>query len=283
MTGFSGSASIALTVDVEEWFHASESPLCGDESAWGKLPPSLPEGLARTLDLLDRLEVKATFFALGWAARRYPAHLRRIVEAGHEVASHGWGHHRVDRMSPSEFKADLRASKAALQECTSSPVAGFRAPRWSMPGADWPYEILGEEGFRYSSSRLAIPGLGMRTDKVAGPRAGVVEIPALRFPSAPLPAGGTVTLRVLPPRWLERARDARLAAGEHAVFWFHPWELVPEAPRVGGGPLFRWARYTGLRNLPDRIARLVPRGDRTLARALSATRLGSQAAPLPPQ
>lgn len=279
MTGLSDPDRIALTIDVEEWFHAPESPLCGDEPAWGSLSPTLPEGLERTLDLLDRLEVKATFFVLGWAARRYPEHLRRVVRAGHEVASHGWGHRRVDRMSPSEFKADLRAAKGALQECASCPVEGFRAPRWSMPAAAWPYEILAEEGFRYSSSRLAIPGLGMGTDDGAGRGAGVVEIPALRFPWAPLPAGGTVALRILPPRWLERARDARLGAGEHAVFWFHPWELVPEAPRVGGGPLFRWARYTGLSNLPGRIARLVPRGDRTLVRALSTAHPASRAEP----
>jgi hypothetical protein len=151
------------------------------------------------------------------------------------------------------------------------PVTGFRAPRWSMARLTWPYEVLREAGFVYSSSRLAIPGLGGGRAR-AEVLSDVVELPALRFPWRwmPVPAGGTVALRVLPPSWLKTARDRALHSKEPAVFWFHPWELIPDGPRLPGGRWFRWARYKSLEALPERLEALVPSGDRTLGSIVAA-------------
>ena len=256
-------------MDVEEWFHAPGHPLGEDPAGWEALQPTLPAALEKSLELLDRLQVRGTFFALGWIAERYPSCVRQIADLGHEVACHGWFHRRVDRMEPGAFSEEMARSKALLESLSGQPVTGFRAPCWSIVSGAWAYEALARLGFRYSSSRLCIPGLGGGSP---APRThfGVREFPALsgRILGVPVPAGGTVALRVLPRWWLKAARRRREASGSPAIYWFHPWELVADAPRLEGGALFRWARYAGLRALPKRLSELLPKGDRRLARLL---------------
>lgn len=280
MTSTPGERAISLTVDVEEWYHAPEHPLGREESAWEGLPTTLEEGVDASLELLDRIGVRATFFILGWAARRVPAHVRAIAQAGHELACHGWAHRPLDVLDAGRFREELRRSKGVIEAAAGVGVEGFRAPRWSMARLTWPYEILGEEGFSFSSSRLPIPGLG---GGPAGVREvhGVLEIPALRFPRGlpPLPAGGTAALRILPAPLLRWARDAWKPGDGPAVYWFHPWELLPTAPRLGGRAFFRWARYVALDRLPGKIAALVPPGDRRLVAAARSLREGVEEGP----
>lgn len=251
-------------MDGEEWFHVPGRPEFAGPSSWNGLAVTFPRALDRTLQLLDGGGWKATFFVLGWLAERYPAEVRRIADSGHEVACHGQEHLLVSAMTPEQFLADLSRAKATLEEVTGRQVIGFRAPRWSMPRAPWPYEALAAAGFVYSSSRLCIPGLGGGNP---GPStlSGIREVPALSAGRGwtAWPAGGTVALRVASLRRLERARDQALAQGRPAVYWFHPWELLEDAPRVGGSALFRWSRYAHLDRLPERLKALVPPGDRT--------------------
>jgi len=274
----SAEPGLALTVDVEEWFHAPEHPLGRDSVQWDRLPPSLPSAIGRTLAFLDSIRVRATFFTLGWAAQKHPALVRRIAEAGHEIGCHGWDHTPLDRLDPDAFRRDLNQSRAVLQDLSGSEVTAYRAPRWSMGRRRWPYGILAEAGFKISSSRLCIAGLGLGQNyphRIEG----VLEIPAFsaRFLGVPLPAGGTLALRILPLGWLLRARHRHTGTGRSAVYWFHPWELDPEAPHLQGGALFSAVRYGALKSLPARLAALVPEGDRTLSRAA-----GGWAAPLTP-
>jgi polysaccharide deacetylase family protein (PEP-CTERM system associated) len=256
-------------VDVEEWFHAPESPLNGNEPVWASLPSTLERGIDASLELLDRLRVKGTFFVLGWAARRFSPQVRAIAASGHEIACHGWGHRPLGTLDAGSFREELRRSRGAIEDAAGESPVGFRAPRWSMGRLTWPYGVLREEGFAYSSSRLPIPGLGCGRAAVREVH-GVLEVPALSFPLGPvsLPAGGTAALRLLPVSLLRRARDGAIAGGRPAVYWFHPWELLPFAPRLEGGPLFRWVRYTALDRLPGRIEELVPPGDRRLGWAV---------------
>jgi polysaccharide deacetylase family protein (PEP-CTERM system associated) len=220
--------------------------------------------LHRVFDLLDELKTKATFFVLGWVADRYPDLVRQIVDLGHEAASHGCRHVPVTAMAPEAFREDLRRSKERIQDLAGTRVAGFRAPSWSMPRRAWPYEILAELGYEYSSSRLAVPGRGWG---LCRPRviSGILELPALTSgnPLFPVPAGGTVAFRVLPAPLLRKIRRGAEREGRPAVYWFHPWELVPGGPRLEGGRLFTLARYRALDRLPERIRGFVPPGDRT--------------------
>ncbi len=256
-----------LSVDVEEWFHVPGHPVTAGDPDWNQLPATLPEAIDKSLALLEEMAVSATFFILGRAAERYPSKVRAIAEAGHETACHGWDHHLVSNLSHRFFKEDSRRAKEAVEDATGERVYGFRAPCWSMPEEKWPYEVLGEAGFQYSSSRLSIPGLGMGH---ASPRMveGIVELPVLRYPSPlfPVPCGGTIALRLLPAFLLRRAKRKALEEHRPAIYWFHPWELLAGAPRLSGGPLFKLVRYAALSRLPGRLSKLVSPGDRRLLR-----------------
>jgi len=260
-------AEICLSVDVEEWYEAPGRGLGegGGNRPAGRLAASMP----LVFDLLDDLGARATLFFLGTAARDHPDLVREAVRRGHEVACHGWSHTLVSAMEPVRFEEDLRRARVLLQDLSGQAVIGFRAPRWSLDGAPWAYGALERAGFTYSSSRLPIPGLGGGR---RGPhsRGSVLEIPALVFPgkSMPVPAGGTLALRWLPTAWLRAARDDCLAQGRPAVYWFHPWEVDPESPRIrGAGGPFTLQRYAFLSRLPGRLSSLAGGGAVPLAEA----------------
>ena len=256
-----------LSVDVEEWFHAPGYERQALSTYGNTLPATLEDGMERCLALMETIGAKATFFVLGWVAERYPSIPGMITAADHELASHGWDHTPVSSMSRRVFEGDVRRARETLEDRTGLEVKGYRAPAWSMPREEWAYEVLAEAGFAYSSSVLPLPWTG------GGPRtpfqvAGVTELPALRFQSrmAPLPAGGTVALRLLPMGALRAAKDHSVERGIPAVYWFHPWELVPRAPRLNGGLFFNLARYIALGALPYRLRALLTPGDLTLRR-----------------
>lgn len=215
----------ALTVDLEEWFHVRGMP-----------PADYPRrARPATLRLLDLLgDVKATFFVLGCVARRDPALIREVVAAGHEIASHGFGHERVDTLTPEEFRADLRRSIDAI----GLPPAGYRAPEWSR--APWMLRILEEEGFAYDSSVLSLRPRPYRKGRL------------WEMPVSPLLNGTAIRLRTAEA--LSRT-IARVDAP--AVVALHPCDLDPDFPWIGR-PFFRGAlRCVGRRAAAARIKRLL--------------------------
>jgi polysaccharide deacetylase family protein (PEP-CTERM system associated) len=146
-----------FSVDLEEYFqvHAFSGVVKPEE--WDIIPSRVEEGTLRLLELLERSANTATFFALGWVADRHSELLRCISEAGHEIASHGYGHQRLTEMTPEQFREDLRRSKQSLEAATGMPVLGYRAPTFSLvPGTDWAFDILIDEGFVYDSSLFPI-------------------------------------------------------------------------------------------------------------------------------
>jgi len=215
----------------------------------------------RSLALLERLGICGTFFVLGWVARQRPDLVRRIAAAGHELGSHGWDHTRADTLGPVRTATQAGEAAALIQDISGFAVRAYRAPCWSLPGEPAYYGALAERGFTLSSSTF--------NPRRWGSVHGVQELPALggSFGNLAVPLGGTLMLRCLPPTWTAAAADQTRRKGRPAVYWFHPWELVPEAPLVPGGRLFRWARYARLRRLPERLARLLGPGAETLSQA----------------
>ena len=142
-----------LSVDIEDWFQvgAFERTIARDD--WDTLLPRVERNSDAVIDLFGRKGAKATFFTLGWVAERYPKLIRRIVEAGHELASHGWDHARVFTMTPDRFREDIRRTRALLEDLGGQKVTGYRAPSFSIDQrTPWAHEILAEEGYAYSSS-----------------------------------------------------------------------------------------------------------------------------------
>ena len=257
----------ALTIDVEDYFQVSAFAPHIARGDWPRLECRVEANVERILRLLDGQGIHATFFTLGWIAERYPAMLRRIAAAGHEVASHGHAHLRASQQSRLEFLHDVVQSKTILEQLTGQPVLGYRAPSFSIGAANlWAFDVLREAGYRYSSSIYPI-----RHDHYGMPDAprfawrprgmdGVLELPVstARLGRHNVPAGGGGYFRLLPyplSRWLLRRINSR--DGQAGIFYFHPWELDPGQPRPAGlSRKTRFRHYLNLGRMEARLARL---------------------------
>ena len=257
----------AMTVDVEDYFQVEALSRAVPRQDWDAIPSRVEIGTGRLLELFARHRVKATFFVLGWIAERHPAMIRRIVESGHELASHGIQHDRADRQTRAEFRADVRRSKKLLEDIGGVAVKGYRAATFSIGSSNlWTHDVLAEEGFDYSSSIYPIahdlygmpeaPRAPFRTgDK------GLLEVPltTLRCFGRNLPASGGGYFRLLPyavSRWSLGRVNAH--EGRAAVFYLHPWEIDPGQPRVPGLSLKSGFRhYLNLARMERRLERLL--------------------------
>jgi polysaccharide deacetylase family protein (PEP-CTERM system associated) len=255
----------AMTIDVEDYFQVSafESVVAPDR--WNEYESRVAANTDRVLGILADTGVRATFFVLGWVAERDPSIVRRIAAAGHEIASHGYGHRLVYDQTPAEFRDDVRRAKALLQDASGAPVLGYRAPSFSITGRSlWALDVLTEEGFRYDASIFPI-----RHDRYGIPsaprhpyyaRPGLLEIPAstIRLAGTNLPVGGGGYFRLLPYWWTRAGiRRLNLAEKRPAVFYLHPWEVDPGQPRLTGSRLSRFRHYRNLAKTEGRLRRLL--------------------------
>ena len=253
-----------MSVDVEDYFqvHAFGRSIRRDE--WESWPRRVERNTERLLDLFAAAAITATFFTLGWVGKRHPALIRRILAEGHEVASHGLDHLRVDRQTPASFRAEVKEAKAILEDAGGVAVTGYRAPGFSItPATPWAFECLAEAGYRYSSSvDPARGGAGLFADAgalahlVAG---GLIELPVTSLPiaGAKLPCGGGF-FRLLPYGVTQRAmRQVIAARRQPMIFYVHPWEIDPEQPRVAAPLQARLRHYTNLRGTEVKLAKLL--------------------------
>lgn len=258
----------AMSVDVEDWFQVQAFAGTIARDRWDSLPRRVEANTQRILEQFAAAGVRATFFTLGWVAERHPALVRRIVTAGHELASHGYGHELVSAIGADRFREDLARARKALEDAGSVAVLGYRAPTFSIGPrvAPWAHTILAEAGYEYSSSVFPV-----RHDLYGAPDAprtpyrpdpsGVVELPmtTLRLFGRNLPLSGGGWFRLL-PYTLFRSGLARFNRAERrpGIFYFHPWEIDPDQPRVTEAPrLSRFRHYTGLATMAARIDRLL--------------------------
>ncbi|MEO0461983.1 MAG: XrtA system polysaccharide deacetylase [Pseudomonadota bacterium] len=257
-----------LSVDVEDWFQvgAFENVIARDD--WAAIRTRVESNVDAILDLFAEADVKATFFTLGWVAKRHPAMIRRIAEAGHEIASHGYDHARVFTFDRAAFAQDIRKAREILEDASGAEVVGYRAPSFSIDQrTPWAFMELSQQGYLYSSS----------VAPVAHDHYGWPQAP--RFAFRPLPwshllelpvttailggrrvaAGGGGFFRVLPygfSRWAIRQVNRR--EERPAIFYFHPWEIDPDQPRVPNAPIrSRLRHYTGLEKMADKLRDLV--------------------------
>ncbi len=220
-----------FTVDVEEYFQVASLAPHVERSSWDHRTSRLDAGMRPLLDLLAERGVRGTFFTLGWVAKRYPALVREMAAAGHEIASHGWGHERVTELTHEQFRESVRDSKAILEDLAGQEVLGYRAPSFSIVrGGEWALDILLEERYRYDSSLFPVRRAGYGF--VGGQRdpyrirreSGLLdEFPpaTLRWGSSVLPAGGGAYFRLFPYAFIHAAfvRAARRGASRNVL---HP-------------------------------------------------------------
>jgi len=257
----------AMTIDVEDYFQVSAFAPHIPRDSWPSLSCRVEGNIDRILALLDEGGVKATFFTLGWIAERYPAMVRSIVENGHELASHGYGHLRASDQKADEFLDDITRSKALLEDIGGQKVLGYRAPSFSIGSKNlWALDLLLQAGYRYSSSiypikhdHYGMPDAPRFAFYPAG-KDGLLELPVttVRLLQRNLPAGGGGFFRFWPypvSRWfLQRVNNHDMQPG---IFYFHPWELDPGQPRQDGiGMKTRFRHYLNLHRMEGRIKAL---------------------------
>jgi polysaccharide deacetylase family protein (PEP-CTERM system associated) len=257
----------ALSVDVEDWFQVGAFETVIKRVDWDQLECRVEANTDAVLGLFDQASVKGTFFTLGWVAERYPAMIRRIADAGHEVASHGWDHKRVFLMTPDEFGEDLKRAREVLEDLSGQRVTGYRAPSFSIDKrTPWAHEELARAGYAYSSSVAPV-----KHDHYGWPEAprfafkpvqgsDMVELPVTtaRLSGRTIAAGGGGFFRLLPyafSRWAVRQVNSE---AHPAIIYFHPWEIDPEQPRVANAPVKSKLRhYTNLAAMAPKLRRLV--------------------------
>ncbi len=265
-----GAVTNAMSVDVEEYFQVGAFETTITREDWPRFESRVVRNTERALQLFADKRVAATFFVLGWVAEREPGLIRRIVGAGHEIASHGYQHDRVHGFDRAAFVADLRRSRAAIEDAAGQAVRGYRAPSFSVGKANaWALEVLAEEGYDYSSSVAPIAhdhyGWPEAPRFAHRPVAGspMVEIPVttVEIGGWRMACGGGGFFRLLPYRLSEWAIDrVNRVEGQPSLFYFHPWEIDPEQPRVAGAPLrSRLRHYTNLDVMAAKLARLLDR------------------------
>ncbi len=257
-----------LSVDVEDWFQVGAFENVIARGEWESIATRVEDNVARVIDLFAEADVRATFFTLGWVAQRHPAMIRRIVEAGHEIASHGYDHARVFTFTPRQFAGDIRKAREIIEDCSGVAVTGYRAPSFSIDHrTPWAFAELAEQGYAYSSSVAPVAH-----DHYGWPEAprfafrplawsGMIEIPVTTalIGGRRLAAGGGGFFRVLPyafSRWA--IRQVNRDEARPAVFYFHPWEVDPGQPRMAHAPLrSRLRHYTGLDRMAGKLRALV--------------------------
>lgn len=256
----------AMTIDVEDYFQVSAFAPYIARGDWDSRECRVERNVDRILGLLAEQGTQATFFTLGWVAERYPQLVRRIVEGGHEIASHGYGHERASDLSPEAFRADVGRAKALLEDLSGREVLGYRAPSFSIgEGNLWAFDVLRDCGYRYSSSVYPIrhDHYGMPdSPRFAYPvREGLLEVPVttLRLRGRNLPSSGGGYFRLLPyalSRWL--IEQVNRNDQQSAVFYFHPWEIDPGQPRIAGiDAKTRFRHYVNIGRTEARIAQLL--------------------------
>ena len=260
----------ALSVDVEDWFQVGAFEKVIDKGEWDSLETRVERNTDAVLALFGETRVKATFFTLGWVAKRHPQLIRRIAEAGHEVASHGWDHQRVFTMDAPMFRADLARARQVLEDASGQAVTGYRAPSFSIDQrTPWAHVELAEAGYTYSSSVAPL-----KHDHYGWPDApryafkpladsDLIELPVTVADLAGrrMATGGGF-FRLLPAALMNFAVGQVSSEGQPAVFYFHPWEIDPGQPRVRNAPLRSKLRhYSRLGAMAGKVRGLIRRHD----------------------
>lgn len=256
----------AMSIDVEDYFQVSAFKNNIPISQWDSIPCRVEKNMDVVMEVLNKNNVKATFFTLGWMAKRYPQMVRTLVADGHELASHGYGHQMLTDMNPQEFERDIKLAKSILEDVSGVAVQGYRAPSFSITTKTlWAHEILASAGYTYSSSVYPIQhdlyGIPNAPRFAYQATSTLIEIPAtsVRIGNKNFPASGGGFFRLFPLR-LSKSIIAKVNRDDQksAIFYCHPWEFDPDQPRVANASLkSRFRHYVNLKTNRDKFDQLL--------------------------
>jgi len=256
-----------LSVDVEDYFHVSNFASVIPQASWEKFPQRVEQNTAFLLQLFAEKQVKATFFILGWVAKKYPGLVKKIQTQGHEIGCHSAEHRLIYDQTPAEFQADVHQAKAALEDIIGQPVYGYRAPSYSITKDSlWALDILIQEGFAYDSSifpvrhhRYGILDAPRHAHWITRPVGRIMEFPPAtwKLGKMQLPIAGGGYFRLY-PYWITRKGLRKTNQEGHSfVFYLHPWEIDPQQPRIKQASFFsKFRHYVGLGSTAAKLRHL---------------------------
>ncbi|MAB80691.1 MAG: polysaccharide deacetylase family protein [Planctomycetes bacterium] len=258
-----------LSFDVEEFFHVANLRERFARADWKDVPSRIDIGMGRILDLLERCDTRATFFFLGWVAERRPDLVRRCLDGGHEVASHGYEHLFLNQLGPERLDEDLERTEEVLVAAGAPRPTGFRASTFTLTRETfWAFDILCRRGYRYDSSihpirhpLYGVPDFEPGISRVQREAGRILEFPVATFPfcGRNLPVGGGGYFRLLPGAITRAAVGALERRGRPAAFYLHPWEFDPDQPRQPAPLLKRFRHYLNLHRTLPRLEGLIRR------------------------
>ena len=257
-----------LSVDIEEWFHPEAVQYQFPTEIWSEQTGRVDENVEKLLNLFDEKNAKATFFTLGWVAKEYPGIIKKIVDSGHEIATHGLMHRMVTKLTPEEFEKDLGESIKILEDTSGQKILGFRAPTFSIVEETfWAWEIMLKLGLIYDSSvypiwhdRYGVPD-APRSVYTAFEQNGnsLTEFPmsTMRLFGKNIPFGGGGYLRIF-PNWFTRMGIKSVnKEGLPAIMYMHPWEFDPEQPKLNLGKLQSLRHYYNIDKNLSKLGQLL--------------------------
>lgn len=256
-----------MSVDVEDYFQVSAFEAVVDRNKWDDYECRVENNMDRILALFNDHDVKATFFTLGWIAQRYPEMTRRIVDEGHELASHGWSHVRANTQSRQEFAEDVLRTRSFLEDIGGVAVQGYRAASYSIGSSNmWALDVLADAGYSYSSSIVPVihdlygmPDAPRFPFRAANDRLLEIPISTISIASRNINCGGGGWFRLFPypfQRWALRQVNEK--EGQPGIFYFHPWEIDTGQPQPPGLSLkSRFRHYLNIDKMYGRLALLL--------------------------
>lgn len=257
----------ALSFDVEEYFQVANLRGHFRRDQWDDVPARIDVGMDKILDALERHRSHATFFFLGWIAERHPHLVKRCLDGGHEVASHGYEHLFLQDLGPDALHADLERTELALMAAGAAKPIGFRASTFTLTRSTWwAFDVLVQRGYVYDSSVhpvrhpvYGVPGFEPGLSVVEAAGGSVVEFPVSTFPllGRNWPFGGGGYFRLL-PGVVTRSMAASLERrGRPTSFYLHPWEFDPDQPRCPAPWFKSFRHYLNLDRTLPRLERML--------------------------
>ncbi len=259
----------ALTVDVEDYYHVLAFSRVIPQEDWDSYPSRVAMNTYRLLEILARQGARATFFVLGWVARRYPKLVVDISKAGHKVGCHGYAHQPIYSGSPLDFRKDLRNAKQTLEDVLGLAIKSYRAPSYSIVSRTlWALEILGEEGIDYDSSIVPVihdhyglpgaPRFPHLKDLACGRTLREFPPSTLRLWGCNVPVAGGGYFRLFPYSFTAWAiRRINQVERQPAMVYLHPWEIDPEQPRIPASWRSRFRHYQNLESTEKKFVKLL--------------------------
>jgi polysaccharide deacetylase family protein (PEP-CTERM system associated) len=255
-----------FSVDVEDWFHILDLPSTPPLTEWSRLPSRVERNFLQLLEIIGEKNVHVTCFFLGWVAERFPQLVHEAKSRGHEIASHGYSHELVYRMTPGQFLEDASKARKILEDVSGSPVLGYRSSGFSVTKeTPWFFEKLTEAGYHYDSSVFPAPrGHGGIATKNYGPyrvsdRNGLIEFPVTVAGvfGHPVCFFGGGYLRLFPYFLVRRMTRKVIQEDRPVIFYVHPREIDPSHPRLSMNLTRKFKSYVNLSTTEDKIRRLL--------------------------